>query len=58
MEDQPKMDDQDNKTARLAQQVRQAVQDVTARRVERYAVPGVFRVFRDASDEVVVESFQ
>ena len=52
------MDEQDNKTARLAQQVRQAVQDVTARRVERYAVPGVFRVFRDASDEVVVESFQ
>ena len=51
------MDDQNNNTARLAQQVRQAVQDVTARRVERYAVPGVFRVFR-ASDEVVVESFQ
>lgn len=51
------MDDQDNKTARLAQQLHKAVQDVTARRVERYAVPGVFRVFR-ASDEVVVESFQ
>ena len=51
------MDDQTISVTDLAQQVRQAVQDVTARRVERYAVPGVFRVFR-ASDEVVVEVFQ
>ena len=52
------MDDQTISVTDLAQQVRQAVQDVTARRVERYAVPGVFRVFRNASDEVVVEVFQ
>ena len=58
MEDQPKMDDQTISVTDLAQQVRQAVQDVTARRVERYAVPGVFRVFRDTADEVVVGSCQ
>lgn len=52
------MDDQNNKTARLAQQLHKAVQAVSTRRVEKYAVPGAFRVFRNAVDEVVVEVFQ
>ena len=52
------MDDQTISATDLAQQVRQAVQDVIARCIERYAVPGVVRVFRDAADEVVVERFQ
>ena len=52
------MDDQTISVTDLAQQLHKAVQAVSTRRVEKYAVPGAFRVFRNAVDEVVVEVFQ
>lgn len=33
----------------------QAIKDVTARRVQRVAYPGIVRIFRNAHDQVCVE---
>lgn len=33
----------------------QAIKDVTARRVARWSVPGIVRIFRNAHDQVCVE---
>jgi len=37
--------------------VQEAVTLVTERRAKRAGVPGVFRVFRNEADEVVIEVF-
>lgn len=41
-----------------AAQIEQAKKDVQSGRVQRVAVPGQWRVFKDENGEVVVETFE